>query len=139
VPPEITPTAVAAYAPASPTVSADACVLGQDWVAWMIKRGKVDPALLDARELREVQRAECAYALYVAAQGVGAGSRTSVGEGALKSVEVVGEIKIERATLNAEQSAASAGLAADDWLRRARSHLQAAGISVWQSVVGASR
>ncbi|WP_161881938.1 hypothetical protein [Deinococcus alpinitundrae] len=139
MPPDITPTDVAAYAPASPGVSAEHCALAVDWVAWMIKRGKVDPASLDERELREVERAECAYALYVAAQGVGAGSRTSVSEGALKSVEVVGEIKIERAALNAEQSAASAGLAADTWLQQARMHLRAAGISVWQSVVGASR
>ncbi|AZI45328.1 hypothetical protein EHF33_20680 (plasmid) [Deinococcus psychrotolerans] len=139
MPPDITPDDVATYAPASPGVSADHCELAQDWAAWMVKRSKVDPATLDSRELREVKRAECAYALHVAAAGLGAGGRTSAGAGALKSVEVVGEIKIERAIMTTEQSAASAGAAADTWLQRARAHLRAAGVSVWQSVVGASR
>ena len=138
MPPDIMPDDVAAYAPASPAVSADACELAQDWVAWMVKRGKVDLTTLDGHELREVSRAECAYALYVSAQGIGAGGRTGAGTGLPKSVQI-GEIKIEQASMTVEQTALSAGAAADTWLSRARSHLRSAGISVWRSAVGVSR
>lgn len=136
----VTPADVAAYAPDAPPVTAAQVREALDWAEPLLERHHVT-LTPDSRQERAAVRAVCCYALCLAAGGQANVTRTSkaTAGGTLKTVDIDGEIKIERAVLTGDKLAAEISTAASDWLARAWLALYAAGVPRNSFIAGASR
>lgn len=136
----VTPQDVAGLVPDAPPVTDMQVQEALDWAEPLLERYRVT-LVPDSRQGRAFVRAVSFYALYLAASGQASTTRTSssTASGTLKTIDIDGEIKIERAVLTGDKVAAEITTAADDWLTRAWAALYAAGVPRQSLVVGASR
>lgn len=136
----VTPQDVAALVPDAPPVTDMQVQEALDWAEPLLERYRVT-LVQGSRQARAAVRAVSFYALHLAASGQASTTRTSssTATGALKTIDIDGEIKIERAVMTGDRLAAEIGTAASDWLMRAWRALYAAGVPRQSLVVGASR
>ena len=139
----LTPGDVVTYAPEAAPVTQGTCDEAADWVQGEVERAQATypaftvPVSTDRRG-RELQRATCAYALYLQARNRASTSRvTNAGGGAVKKI-TVGPIEVDQAVVDPESAAAGMAVSAGEWLAAVWRHLVAAGIPRPRLVAGVS-
>lgn len=138
---DVTVQEVAEYAPDAPAVTAAQILEARDWAEPQLERADV-VLVAGTLEERAAKRAVMNYALHLRTTIQATSTRTSasVTTGVLKSIDIEGELKVERATVTGDRIASEASTAASSWLSLAWSALYAAGLPrPVRSVVGASR
>lgn len=139
----LTPGDVVTYAPEAPSVTQGTCDEATDWVQGEAERAQAlyptfTVPVANSRQGRELQRASCAYALYLQARNRASTSRvTNAGGGAVKKI-TVGPIEVDQAVVDPESAAAGMAISASEWLAAVWRHLVAAGIPRPRLVVGVS-
>ncbi|MDP9763845.1 hypothetical protein [Deinococcus enclensis] len=139
--PDVTVQEVADYAPDAPAVTAAQILEARDWAEPLLEQAGV-VLVAGTRAERAARRAVMNYALHLRTfiQATSTRTSASITTGVLKSIDIEGELKVERATVSGDRIASEAATAASSWLALAWSALHDAGVPrPSRRVVGASR
>jgi len=137
---KVTESVVARLFPLAPLISKDDLQGASDWAEEQLERFGTPLPETGTRQLRELQRAVSAYALYLATGG-GAASQYGNAMSQASAVKsfTIGPIKIERATSDTEKVGESLATSAAEWLDIATRHLGGVGTATFSAFAGVAR